>query len=151
MYVGHINLSTTFCGAGENFVGLVESLQQHGVQQYILVRNVQLATRLELVENVTVGPIVRTPVAAYCLMPHVDVVHIHDQPSSAAGILLVLTRAIPFVLTSHETTAVINSRLNHAACKRASGFISEKEASVTQYLQTYQQAVGSLRIPTMQL
>jgi len=151
VYVGHINLSTTFCGAGENFVGLVKSLQQHGVQQYILVRNIQLAKRLDLVRNITVGPVVRTPVAAYCLMPHVDVVHIHDRPSSAAGILLVLTRAIPFVLTRHETTAASNTRLNQAAYKRASGFVSENEASVNRYLQAYQQAVDSLRIPTMQL
>ena len=81
MYIGHVNLAETFNGAGEYFVGLIESLQHHQVQQYVLVRNVALAKRLDLVENVTVGPIVRSSITAYCLMPQVDVVLIHDYSS----------------------------------------------------------------------
>lgn len=109
MFIGHINLSETFDGAGEHFVHLIESLQQHNTQQYILVRNTELAKRLDIVEGVTVGPAVRSLVSAYCLMPDVDVVHIHDTTSWPAGLLLTLTRSTPFTLTRHacDTTGGI--------------------------------------------
>ena len=85
MHIGHIDLSESFNGAGENFVRLIESLQQHMMQQYLLVRNIALAKRLDLIEDVTVGPVVRSPIIAYCLMPQVDIVHIHDSSSCSAG------------------------------------------------------------------
>lgn len=151
MHIGHINLSLRFNGVGENFVTLVESLQRHAIQQYILVRNIELAKQLELVEGVTVGPVVRSPLTAYCLMPHVDVVHIHDQSSRTAGILLALTRSVPYVLTQYETRAAGDSPLNRSARKRASGFIANNEVGVGQHLQVYRRAMDSLRIPTVLL
>ena len=87
MHIGHINLSESFNGAGEHFVRLIESLQQCSMRQYVLVRNVSLAKRLDVLENVTVGPTVRSPITAYCLIPHVDVVHIHDQSCHSTGLL----------------------------------------------------------------
>lgn len=100
--VGHINLARSFNGTGEHFVSLVEGLQLHGVDQHILVRNHTLAKRLEIVGGVTVGPIVRSAVTAYCLMPNCDLVHIHDPTSAQAGLLLTLTRSIPFVMTQGD-------------------------------------------------
>ena len=35
---------------------------------------------------------------AYCLMPEVDIVHIHEPDSGQAGLLLTLARSIPFVM-----------------------------------------------------
>ena len=94
MHIGHINLAKSFNGAGENFVKLIEALQEQGVMQYILVRNVALAKRLDLIDNVTVGPTVRSAIMAYCLMPHVDVVHVHNGSDGQAGLLLTLTRSV---------------------------------------------------------
>ena len=65
MQIGHINLARSCNGAGDNFVRLVESLQQLGVSQYVLVRNANLARRLEIIPSVTVGPVVRSAVTAY--------------------------------------------------------------------------------------
>lgn len=151
MHIGHINLSESFNGADENFVRLIESLQRHTMQQYLLVRNVALAKRLDLIENVTVGPVVRSPITAFCLMPQVDVVHIHDRSSRSAGILLALTRSVPFVLTRHESLAESKNPLSQSACKRASGFIEEDQKDVCEHLQVYRRAVDSLRVPTMLL
>ena len=67
MHVGHINLAKTCNGAGEYFVDLVEALQRLGVAQFVLVRSVELAKRLDLIDDVTVGPVVRSAVMAYCL------------------------------------------------------------------------------------
>lgn len=151
MRIGHINLSESFNGAGEHFVGLIESLQHHTSHQYILVRNVALAKRLDLVDNVTVGPIVRSPIMAYCLMPHVDIVHIHDRPSWAAGLLLVLTRSVPFVLTRHVSLEQSKNPLSQAAHKRASGFVDENQVDAVEHLRVYRQALDSLRMPMMLL
>ena len=151
MRVGHINLSESFTNGGEDFVTLVELLQQHSIQQHVMVRNVVLAKQIALIENVTVGPIVRSPVTAYALMPHVDMVHIHDLLSRPAGILLTLTRSVPFVLTRLDAVATSNSPLDQAACNRASGFIEENETDISEYFRVYRRAVDSLSMPTMLL
>ena len=149
MYLGHINLSESFNGAGEHFVRLIESLQKQNLRQYVLVRNVALAKRLDLIEGVTVGPVVRSPVTAYCLMPDVDVVHIHDRPSWTAGLLLALTKKIPFTITRHVSLGGGNNPLSQAAIKRASGFIEDYQLDAKEHLQVYRQAVDSLRAPTV--
>ena len=151
MHIGHINLSESFIDAGKNFVTLIESLQQHSMQQHVLVRNVALAKRISLIENVTVGPVVRSPVSAYSLMPHVDVVHIHDLASRSAGILLALTRSVPFVLTRHQALVNRGNPLDQAACKRASGFVEESQTGIGEHLRVYRRAVDSQTVPTMLL
>lgn len=151
MFVGHINLSESFNDASEHFVRLLESLQKHNVEQYVLVRNIALAKRLDLIEGITVGPVVRSPVSAYCLMPHADVVHIHDRSSWSAGLLLTLTKTIPFILTRRVSLDEHKNSLYQAAVRRASGFIEENDISVHTHIQIYRQAIDSLRVPTMLL
>lgn len=144
MHIGHINLAKTFNGAGENFVRLIEALQQHGTIQHVLVRNVPLAKRLDILDGVTVGPTVRSAVMAYCLMPHVDVVHIHDPADGQAGLLLTLTRSIPFVLTHTDASNTL-SPLSQAINKRASGFIYRHDANAAKHMRVYQHAIESWR------
>lgn len=144
MRIGHINLAKSFNGAGENFVKLIEALQEHGTMQYVLVRNVPLAKRLDILDGVTVGPTVRSAVMAYCLMPHVDVVHIHDPAYGQAGLLLTLTRSIPFVLT-HADTPNGPSPLSQAINKRASGFIYRHDANAAKHMRVYRHAIESWR------
>ena len=147
MYVGHINLAESFNGAGEHFVGLIEALQKKGVEQYVLVRNVALAKRLDIIDNVTVGPVVRSAVTAYCLMPRVDVLHVHDRSSRAAGLLATLTQSVPFVLTNEITIATDRNPISQAAIKRAAGFIEENEIDVATHLEVYQYAIAALKTP----
>jgi hypothetical protein len=151
VFIGHINLSVTFDGACEHFVHLIESLQQHNTRQYILVRNSELAKRLDCVAGVTVGPAVRSPVSAYCLMPAVDVVHIHDASGWPAGLLLTLTRSTPFTLTRHASETTAGNPLAQAALKRASGFIDENQLDALDHLQVYRRALDSFRVPNMLL
>jgi glycosyltransferase involved in cell wall biosynthesis len=150
VYIGHINLAKSFNGAGEHFVSLIEALQQHGAQQYVLVGNIALAKRLDLVEKVTVGPVVRSAVMAYCLMPHLDVVHIHDPSEGQSGLLLALTRSIPFVLTHHGQSPGKNP-LTQAIYKRASGIIFQSDADAAKHLRIYKHAVDSWRTTTQAL
>ncbi len=151
MHVGHINLSETFSGAGEHFADLIESLQEQAIEQYVLVRNTALAKRLDLLDEVTVGPVVRSSITACCLMPPVDVVHIHDRSSRSAGLLLTLTRSVPFVLTRHETQTAHRSPIDRAAFKRASGLVEKDQTDAGEHVRLYGLAVDSLRIPTMML
>ena len=142
MRVGHINLAKTCNGAGNNFVGLIESLQRHEVQQYVLVRSSALAKRLALVDGITIGPVVGTAVMAYCLMPTLDLVHVHEPTSARAGLLLTLTRGVPFVLTHHETGQA-NNRLEQAMYSRAAAIIDDCDADGRRFLRIYKRAVAS--------
>lgn len=147
MQLGHINLSKSFNGAGEHFVQLVETLQVHAVQQHVLVRNQALATRLGLVEGVTVGPVVASAVMAYCLMPTVDVVHVHDPADGQSGLLLTLTRSIPFVLT-HRDGAPGKNPIMQAVYRRAAGIVYRHDADALTQLRIYRHAVNAARKAT---
>ncbi len=149
MHVGHINLSPSFNGAGEHFVGLIESLHKHAVRQHILVRNIALAKRLDAIDGITVGPVVRSPVSAYCLMPSVDVVHIHDASSWSAGLLFALTRSTPFVLTREVSVLKSRNPIHKAACARAAGFVDEHTIGAAAHLPIYSRTIDSLHVPTI--
>lgn len=152
MHIGHINLAASFNGAGEYFVSLIEALQIHGMQQYVVVRNVDLAKRLEIIDGVTVGPITRSPLTAHCLVPSVDVVHIHDRCAWQAGLLLILTKSIPFVLTDRESIYLSKNPIAQSVYKRAAALIPESDTGVVvEHLAAYRRAVDSLRVPTMLL
>ena len=145
MHIGHINLAKSFNGAGEHFVRLIESLREYGVTQYVVVRNVALAKRLDLIDGVTAGPTVRSAVMAYVLMPHVDVVHVHRQCDGQAGLLLALTRAIPYVLTQDENRPANRNPLSQAVVQRASGFIYRHDANAAKHLRVYRHAIDAWR------
>ena len=151
MHIGHINLAESFNGAGEHFVRLIESLRQHSFEQYVLVRNVALAKRLDLIDGVTVGPVIRSAITAYCLMPTVDVIHIHDTKSTSAGLLSTLTRGVPFVMTRRCELGNGMNPLITAAQNRAAGFIDEDQIAVNDHIEMYRRAADTLRIPTMLL
>lgn len=151
MFIGHINLSPSFNSAGEHFVGLIEALRRRNVRQYILVRNTALAKRLDLIEDVTVGPVVRSAVSACCLMPCVDVLHVHDQAARAAGLLSRLTKSTPFVLNTAISIGKDNNPLSLAAMRRASGFVNEDEIDADEHLRLYRQAVETVGAPPVLL
>ena len=144
MHVGHINLAKTFNGAGDGFVKLIEAIQEFGATHYILVRNTTLAKRLDLIDGVTVGPTVRSAIMAYVLMPPVDVVHVHSPADGQAGLLLTLTRSIPYVLTQNGKQA-LRGPLARAVSKRASGFIYRHDANAAKHLRAYQHAIDAWR------
>lgn len=147
MVIGHINLARSFNAAGEFFVNLVEALQSHGVEQHVLVRNIDLAKRLDLVEHVTVGPVVRSAVTAYCLMPAVDVVHVHDPSDGQSGLLLALTRSIPFVLTNRSQSPE-NGPLAKVVYSRAAGIVYRSDADAEKHIRIYKRALENWRSET---
>lgn len=151
VYIGHINLAESFNGAGEHFVRLIEALRQHSFEQYVLVRNTALAKRLDLIDGVTVGPVIRSAVTAYCLMPTVDVIHVHDTKSASAGLLSTLTRGVPFVMTRHCELGNNLNPLTSAAQNRAAGIIDEDQIAVGDHVEMYRRAAATLSVPTMLL
>jgi hypothetical protein len=98
--IGQIFLDLSASSSDERFIELVAALAEQGVEQHVLVAGARLARRLADIPKVWVGPVVLTPVMAYCLMPDVDLVHVHEIRSGQAGLLLTLTRSIPFVITA---------------------------------------------------
>ena len=127
MRIGHIDLSAHISAAEEQLVVLIEALSAHKVEQHILVRNPFLAKRLAVCGSVSVGPIVRSQVSAFFLMPAVDLVHTHDRKSVNSGVLLNLTRSIPYVLTHRQLSTPGNYPITRSKYRRAEGIICPSE------------------------
>jgi hypothetical protein len=134
VHLGHIYLGRSFDVSGEQFIVLVEALQKAGLEQHVLVRNEALAKRIGALTDVVVGPIARSAVTAYCLMPRRDLVHIHDMAAGQAGLLLTLTRSIPYVL-SHSPDTVWQHPLTQAVFRRARCIVcsDDSEASIVRH------------------
>ncbi len=142
--VGHINLAKSCNGLGEYFVDLVEGLASAGIEQHVIVRHDAIAKRLALIDSVNVGPTVGSAVMAYCLMPAVDVVHIHDPADGQAGLLMTLTRSIPYVLTRRSETPS-QGTIAGAVLRRAAGFVFLGDADIDKHRRLYRQAVAQRR------
>lgn len=134
MHVGHINLEKSMNGMGEHFIRLVEALDRQGLQQHVIVANQSLAQRVAICENVAIGPIATTAVMAYCLMPDVDVVHAHDPKSNQAGLVLRLTRSIPFVLTRRSPEPPARNPMSRSLIERAATIICPTDDAATAVL-----------------
>lgn len=123
MRIGHINLERSMNGNGEHFVKLIEGLDRLGIEQHVVVRNKSLARRLNVYSNVLVGPPATTAVTAYCLMPHVAVVHTHDESAGHAGLLLTLVRSIPYVASRRSLVPPGKSPIIRSVYGRAASLI----------------------------
>lgn len=126
MRIGHICLLAEDSQDCAWLAELVKAISCHDVEQHVLVASVSLARRLASLPGVMVGPIVRSPLLAYCLMPNVDIAHVHDADSGQAGLLLTLTRSIPFVLTKDETICSDPSPLARSVRNRAAHTLEKR-------------------------
>ena len=147
MKIGHICLDTVDAGKLNRIAALVEAIARQGVEQHILVASRELALRLAACPHLSVGPTVRSPIMAYCLMPEVELVHVHDDKSGQAALLLKLTRSIPFIITMDASFANDTSPLGRSVRNRASLAISEAYSASSQpqgleQLHIYQQALS---------
>ena len=154
MKIGHICLATPDSEASEYFAALVEALDQFGASQHVLVASVALARRLSKCEHVTIGPVVKTPVMAYCLMPDVDIAHVHEGKSGQSGLLLTLTRSVPFVITidsgfEQDRSPIARSVLKRAVQTIKRNDIEPDELVAGRHLNMYEDACqNSQRTPT---
>jgi hypothetical protein len=121
-------------GTGEHFIRLIEGINRLGIEQHVIVRNKALARRLAVYEKVTVGPTVTTAVTAYCLMPNVDVVHTHDVASGHAGLLLTLTRSIPYVATRRSALPPGRNPIIRSVYGRAASLICPSDRAAAAVL-----------------
>jgi len=143
MKIGHIYLATTSVDAIMHVTSLVEGLDRLAIEQHLLVSSTALVRRLQSCPYVTIGPVVKSPVIAYCLMPKVDLVHIHDEKSGQAGLLLVLTRSTPFVMTASETATKTRNPLNRSIMRRAQSLISTSETNAEDIIRIYRQTIDA--------
>lgn len=129
MMIGHINLEKSMNGTGEHFVKLIEGLDRQGIRQHVIAANASLARRVAVYENVSVGPVVTTSVMAFCLMPEIDVAHLHDARSGQAGLVMRLTRSLPYVLTRRESMPPSSNPVSRSIVQRSAGVICPDEAA----------------------
>ena len=141
MKIGHIAIEKQSDDEIARFAALVESLDKLAVEQHVLVANAALARRLLARPYVTVGPIVRSPVMACCLMPGVDLVHIHGARSGQAGLLLALTRSIPYVLDADCDGQGASRPLQQSVLQRARAQVAPDKADPELLVETYKAAL----------
>ena len=148
MKIGQIYLERGSDDGARRFATVVESLDRRAIDQHALVSDVALARGLHAMPYVQVGPVVQTPVMAYCLMPDVDVVHLHDDRSGQAGLLLTLTRSIPYVLTSARDATASRNPLRRSVYNRALCIVHPDDQSPERLVEIYRRAVdGWLKLP----
>ena len=85
---------------------------------------------------------------AYCLMPEVDLAHIHEVKSGQAGLLLTLTRTSPYVISAQSDELDSKSPLTRAVFHRAAQLVpviaDEAVREVAdEYLHIYQDTLQS--------
>ena len=138
--VGQIYLEKATGDGARQFQAIVEGLDRLAIEQHVLVASPDLARSLSALPYVTVGPVVGTPVMAYCLIPDVDVAHVHDGKSGQTGLLLTLTRAVPYVITS--TDAAKNTKsLFGSIWDRAQAKIELDDLHPDKLIETYRRAL----------
>lgn len=141
MKVGHIFLEGDADDRMARVVELIESLDRLAVDQHVLTASPATARRLGRCPYVTVGPIVRSPIMACCLMPVVDLVHTHDPRSGQAGLLLALTRSIPYVLSNGSGRRARS--LQQSVLHRAQAQLAPDYSDPEIVLSAYRDAVGN--------
>jgi hypothetical protein len=139
--IGQVFLGVTDETATKAFVSLVEDLDRLAVSQHVLVSDIAVARRLDSRPYVTVGPIVKSPVMAYCLMPTVDLVHAHDHRSGQAGLLLTLTRSMPYVLSA--AAAGRRDPLQRSIARRARCLIDADDLVANRLVERYREAIAA--------
>lgn len=141
MKIGHICLRGESDEVIAGFTLLVEALDRLAIEQHVLVASVSLARRLQSCPYVTVGPVVKTAVMAYCLMPNVDLVHIHDEKGEQAALLLRLTRSIPFVMTVRDPDDSELNPLSRAVRQRAACRVQAPYNEYDEIISTYREVI----------
>ena len=128
MKIGHISLEKEYGGSGHQLLMLAKALSNHDIEQHAVVRNPVLARRLSKHAEISVGPLVNSPVTAYGLMPNVNLAHLHDSKSLPSGLLLTLTRSIPYVVTHRSLNPPPARALARSMYRRAEGIACVSEA-----------------------
>lgn len=123
-------------------MAIVSELHRLVIEQHVLVADPALARHLHPMPGVTVGPRVSTPVMAYCLMPDVDVVHIHDDVSGQAGLLLTLTRSVPFVMNVTDRLKRARNPLRRSILHRAQATVEPQDLGPAELVGIYRRAAG---------
>ena len=144
--VGQIYLEKATGDGARQFQAIVEGLDRLAIEQHVLVASPELAGSLSALPYVTVGPVVGTPVMAYCLIPDVDVAHVHDGKSGQTGLLLTLTRAVPYVITSTDAAKNTKSKkrtIFGSIWDRAQATIELDDLHPDYLIETYRRALDS--------
>lgn len=147
--VGHIRLNGLIDPSAERLIRLVERLDDAGVRQHVVCGSEDLARRVGLYAATDAGPVTTSAVLAYCLMPHVDVVHVHDEQAERAGLLLALTRGIPFVMTDGRRDRHPASAIRRAVLSRCMACVEIRDPiDAGEMLRLYDRAVRKWRART---
>ena len=140
MIVGHVLLRPQSDESIRRMTMLVEWVDHLAIRQHILTSDIVCARRVQSFPHATTGPIVRSPVIANCLMPKVDIVHAHDARGGQVGLLMALTRSVPFVVQRFEDQRSLREPFRDMILRRA-GAVLDRVDDVERLIETYRRVV----------
>ena len=146
MRIGHVLLASTDKQIGQNLTALVRALSAHGIEQHALVSDAHLARDLISIGRVSVGPLVRSPIMACCLMPDVDLAHMHDIKGAQTGLLLALTRSVPYIITQRSASLGTTNAIVRSVYRRARCIVCESEHDRIQVRRHFPDSLIEIRI-----
>ena len=144
MEIGHVLLQSNSSEALRSVTELIEALDRLAVRQFVLLGDSAAARRLSVCPYVRVGQSVRSPVVANCLMADVDVVHAHDSRSGQVGLLLTLTRSIPFVLSEPANDSKTSGPVHHMVRRRARAILNDSATDPERLIDIYRQVADGV-------
>lgn len=128
MRIGHVFLASESEDTRQHLTALVRALSILGAEQHALLGDATFAQVLGSIEGVTVGPLVRTPIMACCLMPNVDLAHMHDIKGAQTGLLLALTRSVPYIITQRSWSVSTPNAIIRSVYRRARCIVCQSES-----------------------
>lgn len=148
MKIGQVFLDTAGHSVERRYLKIIENLDKLAIEQYAVVSSPRIARTLQAFPFVSVSPIVKSAIMAYCLMPDVNVVHVHGRKGGQAGLLLALTRSIPFVIDQIDNWQETNNPITRSIVHRAFALIEPSISNSEDLVNLYRRAAVSLcRIP----
>ncbi len=142
--VAHVHLASQHDLSSQQLAILARGLSGLNVDQHAVVRCQQVAEQLSRVPYVTIGPLVSSPIVANCLLPCADICHAHDARSAQTGLLLTLTRSIPFILSYRSQTTVSDAPITKAINRRSRAIVCASIIDQQRLLQDFPESTISV-------
>lgn len=143
MELGHINLDRKGSDRDRDFLAMAENLDHLGVRQHFVVADDAAARYLQRLAFAAGVDVTASPIVANCLMSNVDLVHAHGYRAGRAGLIMTLTRGIPYLLTAVENERTGTVPLKGSVRRRARAVLADDRVGAAELIDLYTAIMGA--------
>lgn len=148
MDLGHILLDRKGSDRDRDFLAMAENLDHLGVRQHFVVADDATARYLQRLAFAAGVDVTASPIVANCLISNVDLVHAHGYRAGRAGLIMTLTRGIPYVLTAIQNGRGEAMSLKGSVMRRARVLLTDDRVPVAELIDVYAAVIrGESELP----